>query len=81
MSKITIEEVRDPKQIPSNTDIIIEIKNGEINIMSSTPPKRFLIINDDENSIILKDIKDPFMSISSVVKNRLEKWKRILKQE
>lgn len=75
-NKIQTEEITDAKDVPSNVDIIIEIKNGEINIMSSSPPKKFLIINDDERVIILKNIRDPFMIISSVVKNKLEKWKK-----
>ena len=79
MSRVDIEEVQKETQIPSNTDIIIEIKNGEINIMASGPPKKFLIINDDEKTIVLKNIKDPFMNISGVVKSRLEKWRKILK--
>ena len=79
MSRVDIEEVQKETQIPSNTDIIIEIKNGEINIMVSGPPKKFLIINDDEKTIVLKNIKDPFMNISGVVKSRLEKWRKILK--
>jgi len=79
MSRVDIEEVQKETQVPSNTDIIIEIKGGEINVMSSGPPKKILIINEDEKTIILKNIKDPFMNISSVVKSRLEKWRKILK--
>lgn len=77
MNKTNIEEIQKETQVPNNTDIIIEIKNGEINVMISGPPKKFLIINDDEKTIILKNVRDPFMNIPSVVKSKLEKWEKI----
>lgn len=74
--QIKITEITNHNELPSNLDTIIEIKNGEINVMSTNPPKNFLIINEDENKIIMKSIKDPFMAFSLVVKDRLEKWKK-----
>lgn len=71
-----LKEITDAGEVPSNTDIIIEIKNGEINLISSGTPKKFLIINEDEKKMILKNYKDCFMSFQSLIKDRITLWKK-----
>jgi len=71
-----LKEITDAGEVPSNTDTIIEIKNGEINLISSGSPKKFLIINEDEGKMILKNYKDCFMSFQSLIKDRITLWKK-----
>lgn len=75
-NRYDIKEILDVSEVPTNTDVIIEIKDGEINLISSGPPKKFLIVNKDENKMILKNYKDCFMSFQSLIKEILTSWQK-----
>lgn len=54
---------------------IIIIKSGEINIITSGQKQPFVILNNDSQQVTIKNTKDCFMDISSVLKTEIEKWK------
>ena len=63
-----------------NISFMICIKKGEIHVKTSGPFIDYIIVNEDDQSIMIKRVKDPFMMIPSVIKSYLEKWKNLQKR-
>lgn len=66
------------KQILENSkkcSFIVEINNGEINIITSGQRQPFIILNKDSKQFMMKNIKDCFMDLHGILKTEVEKWK------
>lgn len=63
----------------ASISFLIEVNKGVINVCTSGPKITYLIVNVDDESIIIKETRDPFMHISGMVRSYLSKWKKQLK--